>query len=76
MVNPRHYDFGYNAADQLRSANLIDTVTRAAVNQYNYDYDPAGNRTNTQVGSAITSSIPNNLDQITNQASGGKWVTK
>lgn len=72
MANPRRYDFGYDAADQLRSANLIDTVTGAAVNQYNYDYDSAGNRTNTQVGSAITSSVANSLNQITGQTAGGK----
>jgi RHS repeat-associated protein len=72
MTNPRRYNFGYDAADQLRSANLIDTVTGAGVNQYNYDYDPAGNRTNTQIGSAITTSVANNLNQITSQSSGGK----
>jgi RHS repeat-associated protein len=72
MANPRRYDFGYDAADQLRSANLTDTGTGSAVNQYSYDYDPSGNRTNTQVGSTITSSSANNLNQITDQTSGGK----
>ena len=71
-ANSRRYDFGYDGADQLRSANLIDTITGAAVNQYNYDYDSAGNRTNTQVGSAISTSVANNLNQITSQTSGGK----
>jgi RHS repeat-associated protein len=72
MANPRRYDLGYDLADQLRSANLTDTVTGSAVNQYNYDYDPAGNRTNTQVGSTITTSVANNLNQITSQSSGDK----
>jgi YD repeat-containing protein len=71
-ANPQQYNFGYDSADQLRSANLTDTVTGAAVTQYAYDYDPAGNRTNTQIGSAITSSTANNLNQLTSQTSGGK----
>jgi len=58
--------------DQVRNASLIDTVTSASVNQYAYDYDPAGNRTDTQVGSAITTSTRNNLNQLTSQTSGGK----
>ncbi len=72
QTNPRRYDFGYDGTDQLRSANLTDTVTGAAVNQYAYDYDAAGNRTNTQVGSTITGSTSNNLNQLTGQSSGGK----
>ena len=56
----------------MRNASLIDTVTSASVNQYAYDYDPAGNRTDTQVGSAITTSTRNNLNQLTSQTSGGK----
>ena len=71
-ANPRRYDFGYDAADQLRSAILTDTVSGAGVAQYGYDYDPAGNRTNEQTGSAITSAMANNLNQITGQSGGGK----
>ncbi len=71
-INPRRYDFGYDSVDQVRNASLIDTVTSASVNQYAYDYDPAGNRTDTQVGSAITTSTRNNLNQLTSQTSGGK----
>ena len=72
MANPRRYDFGYDAADQLRSANLIDTVAQASVQQYDYDYDPAGNQTRGQIGSAITTSVPNNLNQLTSQSAGGQ----
>ena len=72
QANSRRYDYGYDAADQLRSANLVDTITGGAVNQYAYDYDPSGNRANTQVGSTITTSTANNLNQITSQSSGGK----
>ena len=71
-VNPKRYDFGYDGADQLRNANLTDTVTNAVANQFNYDYDSAGNRTNSQIGSAITSSTTNNLNQIASQSAGGK----
>jgi len=72
MANPQRYDFGYDSASQLRSANLTDTGTGVAVNQYAYDYDSAGNRQNTQIGTAITSSTANNVNQITSQTSGGK----
>jgi RHS repeat-associated protein len=72
MANPRRYDFGYDAADQLRGANLTDTIAQTSVQQYDYDYDAAGNRTSGQVGSAMTTSVPNNLNQLTSQSSGGK----
>ena len=72
LANPQRYDLGYDACDQLRSAILTDNVTGAGVNQYDYDYDPAGNRTNAQIGSAIIGSLANSLDQITSQTSGGK----
>jgi RHS repeat-associated protein len=72
QANPRRYDFGYDPADHLRSALLTDTVTGASVNQYAYDYDPAGNRINAQLGSAVISSVANNLNQITSQSAGGK----
>jgi len=71
LANPRRYDFGYDAGDQLRSANLIDSSTGAALNQYAYDYDAAGDRTNTQIGTVVTHSTPNNLNQLTNQTFGG-----
>jgi RHS repeat-associated protein len=70
--NAHRFDFGYDAADQLRSAALTDTSTGAAVNQCAYDFDPSGNRTNTQNGSTIISSAANNLNQLTAQTSGGK----
>jgi len=72
VANPRRYDFGYDAADQLRSANLIDTVAQTSLQQYDYDYDAGGNRTSEQVGNAIISSVPNNLNQLTSQSAGGK----
>lgn len=72
QANPRRYDFGYDAADQLRSALLVNTVTSEQVSQFSYDYDSAGNRTNSQADSAITTSSVNNLNQLTSETSGGK----
>jgi RHS repeat-associated protein len=71
LTNPRRYDFSYDAADQLRSAGLTDTVTQSAVHQYDYDYDRAGNQKTNQVDGAVTTSGANNLNQITSQLSGG-----
>jgi RHS repeat-associated protein len=51
---------------------LTDTVAQASVQQYDYDYDATGNRTSGQIGSALTTSVPNNLNQLTSQSSGGK----
>ncbi len=69
--NSRRYDFDYDAADQLRRANLIGSDTGAVLNQYVYDYDSAGNRTNSQVGTVVKHSTPNSLNQIMNQTFGG-----
>ncbi len=65
-------EFGYDSADQLRNASLTDTSTGTAINQYSYDYDPSGNRTNAQIGSTIIKSVPNNLNQLTSESAGGK----
>jgi len=70
--NAHRYDFGYDAIDELRSAVLTDTSTGTAADQYAYDFDPSGNRTNTQLGSAIISSAPNNLNQLTSRSAGGQ----
>jgi RHS repeat-associated protein len=72
MANSRRYDFGYDAVDQLRNANLTDTVTQASVHQYDYDYDAASNRRTAQRDGAVTSSGSNGLNQITSQAGGGE----
>jgi RHS repeat-associated protein len=49
-------------ADQLTTVIETDAVTKAVRTNYNYAYDPAGNRTSDKTG---TYSI-NNLNQITN----------
>jgi RHS repeat-associated protein len=72
MANARRYNFGYDASDRLRSANLIDAVTQASLHQHDYDYDAAGNRQTKQIDGAVTTSSANNLNQITSQANGGK----
>ena len=56
----------------MRSAILTDTSTQASLHQYDYDYDPAGNRKAEQIDGVVTSSTPNNLNQLTNQSSDGK----
>jgi RHS repeat-associated protein len=71
-TNPHRHDFGYDGADQLLSAIVTDDVTHAPISQYSYDYDQAGNRTYSQVGSAVTTSTNNNLNQVTSQTAGGK----
>lgn len=72
QANPRRYDFGYDAANQLRGAALTDTVTQASVSQYEYDYDAAANRTSDQLGSVVSTYAPNNLNQIMSRSGGGK----
>ncbi len=71
-ANPQRYDFGYDSTDQLRNARLTDTVTQSSVHQYDYDYDAGGNRKVEQTDGAVTTSVTNNLNQLTNRSSGGK----
>jgi RHS repeat-associated protein len=66
------YDFGYDAVDQLRNATLTKTSDQTVVKQYDYDYDAAGNRTTEQSGSAVTTSLSNELNQLVRQSGGGK----
>jgi RHS repeat-associated protein len=71
-ANPQQYNFGYDSADQLRNARLSDTVTQASMHQYDYDYDSTGNRKTGQTDGTVTTSVANNLNQLTSQTSGGK----
>jgi RHS repeat-associated protein len=67
-ANSKRYDLGYDAADQLRRADLIDTGTGTPVQQYSYDYDKAGNRTNEQLGNTVATIAPNNLNQVSTRS--------
>jgi hypothetical protein len=47
---PTLWSYGYDQADQLKSAVRTNTSTNAVLSQYVYGYDPAGNRTSEQNG--------------------------
>lgn len=66
------YTFGYDPADQLRSALLKKVQGGTVLKQYDYDYDGAGNRFTEQNGSTVTTSAFNGLNQLTSQSGGGK----
>jgi RHS repeat-associated protein len=65
------YDFGYDPADQIRSAVLKNDVTQAVLKQFYYGYDPAGNRVSEQIDGGVTSGAHNNLNQLTGMSAGG-----
>jgi RHS repeat-associated protein len=67
----RRYEFGYDKADQLRSASLKDSGTHEIIKQYHYDYDQAGNRTIEQINTSTATSGHNNLNQLKTQSAGG-----
>ena len=66
------YAFGYDGSDQLTSAALSNT--NGIVNFDSYGYDGAGNRTSSQMNSAITSTGVNALNELTSGAGGGPMV--
>jgi len=61
--------FKYDSAGQLLSASLPSSAS--VVKNYTYNYDLAGNRTQEQIDSGVTTSLHNNLNQLTNRAPGG-----
>jgi RHS repeat-associated protein len=69
--NPKAYALGYDAADQLISAVLRDTVTTDILKRYVYSYDAAGNRLSEQIDTNVTTSSHNNLNQLTSQTGTG-----
>jgi RHS repeat-associated protein len=64
---PQRFDLGYDNADQLTTAPLKNANTNALIKQYSYGYDPAANRTSETVATATTTSVPNNVNEITSQ---------
>ena len=64
----QRFDLGYDNADQLLTAPLKNANTNALIKQYTYGYDPASNRTSELVGTATTTSNPNNVNEITSQS--------
>ena len=71
LAHARQFVFGHDAADQLTSGTLTDTVTNATLRVQGYRYDAAGNRVTVQNNNAVTTETPNGLNQITQAAGGG-----
>jgi RHS repeat-associated protein len=71
------YVFGYDAADQIRSATKLTTGgTPTVLARYQYAYDLAGNRTSEQIDDAVTGATYNNVNQLVNtQPSGGMYLS-
>lgn len=65
---PQRFYLSYDNADQLLTAPLRNASTNALIKQYTYGYDLAGNRTSELVGAAMTTSTPNNVNEITSQS--------
>jgi RHS repeat-associated protein len=63
------YDFGYDPVGQLKRAALRD-ASGGILKSYNYDYDPAGNRTVEAIDTVVTGETPNNLNQVTTRQGG------
>jgi RHS repeat-associated protein len=70
LAAPQRFDLGYDNADQLLTAPLKNASTNALIKQYTYGYDVASNRTSELLGTVTTTSIPNNVNQITSQSGG------
>lgn len=54
--------------DGVLTAPLKNATTNALIKQYTFGYDVASNRTSELVGSATTTSNPNNVNEITSQS--------
>jgi RHS repeat-associated protein len=67
---PQRFDLSYDNADQLIAAPLKNASTNALINEYTYGYDFTSNRTSEQVGTITTSSMPNIVNELTNQSGG------
>ena len=68
MPTPQRYDLTYDYADQLTNAPLKKATNNALIRQYTYGYDLGSNRTSEQVGNASTTSVPNDVNEITSQS--------
>lgn len=62
----------YDALDRLKEATLSDIGTSSVLDQYHYQYDPAGNRDSEQVNQNLKFSTFNNLNQIDTRPDSGK----
>jgi len=71
LSNARQYAFGYDSADQMKSAQLQDMGTNAVLSDLAYGYDAAVNRTTVQENGAVSTETPNTLNQLIQKAGGG-----
>jgi RHS repeat-associated protein len=62
-------NFGYDSVDQLTSASVPSASS--VLKNFNYIYDPAGNRTAEQIDSGVAAATVNNDNQITALSSTG-----
>jgi RHS repeat-associated protein len=62
---PSIYSFGYDAADQVTSANI---VSGGPPNSFNYSYDLAGNRLTEGIDNTTSTASYNTLNQLTSLA--------
>lgn len=75
-TDPADNNFGYDFADQLISATRTNQNTAAILKRNVYRYDLAGNRTSEQTDNTVTSSVYNNLNQLTTQQGEGPIYVK
>jgi RHS repeat-associated protein len=66
---PALHTFGYDAADQLRSATVTNSGT--LINSFEYTYDPIGNRLSEQVGASNHTASYNALNQLSTGTGSG-----
>lgn len=71
IATPAYYEFGYDLADELTSATQKNQTGSTILKRYDYQYDKAGNRISEQVDNSITSSVYNNVNQLTTQQNNG-----
>lgn len=71
-ASAQRYEPRYDATSQLVGLNIKNAVTGALVKEHVYGYDTAGNRTQEQIDSRVTSSSYNNLSQLTGQSPAGE----
>jgi RHS repeat-associated protein len=71
---PSLFSLGYDDADQLKSATVVQGGTTTAT--FGYTYDPAGNRLSEQIGPSVTHLSYNALNELTaSDAPGGAATT-
>jgi RHS repeat-associated protein len=68
------WTYGYDGANQLRSAVKASAATQAVLTRYAYSYDPAGNRTAEQIDDQVTGASYDALNRLVSQQPTGALV--